>query len=107
MPEIHIDELLERRLSSLIVLRVMLVAAVHSFAGAGGKRVAGGHSPVVPVRLPCGRRRRRLSLGTGPLGVLTAAGRASRARPAPCFVQLTFGRGDPDPAPTLSKGVVL
>src|SRR4029077_6328107 len=34
-------------------------------------RVAGGHSPVVPVRLPCGGRRRRLSLGTGPLGVLT------------------------------------
>jgi glyoxylase-like metal-dependent hydrolase (beta-lactamase superfamily II) len=27
---------------------------------------------VVPVRLPCGGRRRRLSLGTGPLGVLTA-----------------------------------
>ena len=44
-----------------------------SFAGAGGEpRVAGGHSPVVPVRLPCGGRRRRLSLGTGPLGVLTA-----------------------------------
>ena len=34
--------------------------------------VAGGHSPVVPVRLPCGGRRRRLSLGTGPVGVLTA-----------------------------------
>ena len=44
-----------------------------SFAGAGGEpRVAGGHSPVVPVRLPCGGRRRRLSLGTGRLGVLTA-----------------------------------
>jgi len=44
-----------------------------SFAGAGGDpRVAGGHSPVVPVGLPCGGRRRRLSLGTGPLGVLTA-----------------------------------
>src|SRR5262249_47168558 len=43
------------------------------FAGAGGEpRVAGGHSPVVPVRLPCRGRRRRLSLGTGPLGVLTA-----------------------------------
>ena len=42
-------------------------------AGAGGEsRVAGGHSPVVPVRLPCGGRRRRLSMGTGPLGVLTA-----------------------------------
>jgi hypothetical protein len=27
---------------------------------------------VVPVRLPCGGRRRRLSLGTGPMGVLTA-----------------------------------
>ena len=38
-----------------------------SFAGAGGEpRVAGGHSPVVPVRRPCGGRRRRLSLGTGP-----------------------------------------
>src|SRR5215831_14240583 len=31
-----------------------------------------GHSPVVPVRLPCGGRRRRLSLGTGRRGVLTA-----------------------------------
>ena len=39
---------------------------------AANRRVAGGHSPVVPVRLPCGGRRRRLSLGTGPLGVLTA-----------------------------------
>src|SRR5262249_40751489 len=38
----------------------------------GEPRVVGGHSPVVPVRLPCGGRRRRLSLGTGPLGVLTA-----------------------------------
>ena len=29
-----------------------------SFAGAGGdRRGAGGHSPVVPVRLPCGGRR--------------------------------------------------
>src|SRR6185436_8201392 len=35
-------------------------------------RESGGHAPVVPVRLPCGGRRRRLSLGTGPLGVLTA-----------------------------------
>jgi hypothetical protein len=44
-----------------------------SSAGAGGDpRVAGGHSPVVPVRLPCGGRRRRLSLRTGLLGVLTA-----------------------------------
>jgi glyoxylase-like metal-dependent hydrolase (beta-lactamase superfamily II) len=44
-----------------------------SSAGAGGEpRVAGGHSSVVPVRLPCGGRRRRLSLGAGPLGVLTA-----------------------------------
>jgi hypothetical protein len=43
-----------------------------SFAGAGGDpRVAGGHSPVVSVRLPCRGRRRRLSLGTGRLGVLT------------------------------------
>src|SRR5262245_16226180 len=31
-----------------------------------------GHSPVVPVRLPCGGRRRRLSCGTGRRGVLTA-----------------------------------
>src|SRR6185369_10427426 len=47
--------------------------ACRPFAGVGGEpRVAGGHSPVVPVRLPCGGRRRRLSLGTGPLGVLTA-----------------------------------
>src|SRR5262249_43285654 len=36
------------------------------------RRAAGGHSPVVPVRLPCGGRRRRLSLGTGLLGLLTA-----------------------------------
>jgi hypothetical protein len=44
-----------------------------SSAGAGGEpRVACGHSPVLSVRLPCGGRRRRLSLGTGPLGVLTA-----------------------------------
>ena len=44
-----------------------------SFAGAGGnRRAAGGHSLVVPVRLRCGGRRRRLSLGTGLLGVLTA-----------------------------------
>src|SRR5262245_19399290 len=36
------------------------------------RRGAGGHSPVVPVRLPCGGRRQRLSLGTGLLGLLTA-----------------------------------
>jgi glyoxylase-like metal-dependent hydrolase (beta-lactamase superfamily II) len=42
-----------------------------SFAGAGGdRRGAGGHSPIVPVRLPCGDCRRRLSVGTGRLGVL-------------------------------------
>jgi hypothetical protein len=35
-------------------------------------RVVGGHSPVVSLRMPCGDRRRRLSLGTGPLGVLSA-----------------------------------
>jgi len=35
-------------------------------------RAAGGQSPVVPVRLPCGGCRRRLSLGTGRLGLLTA-----------------------------------
>jgi hypothetical protein len=33
---------------------------------------SGGHSPVVPVRLPWGGQRRRPSLGTGRLGVLTA-----------------------------------
>ena len=38
----------------------------------GEPRGAGGHSPVVPVRLPCGGRRRRLSLRTGHLGALTA-----------------------------------
>ena len=44
-----------------------------SYARAGGDpRGPGGHSPVVPVRLPCGSRRRRLSLRTGRLGVLTA-----------------------------------
>src|SRR5262249_35329022 len=46
-----------------------------SFAGAGGEpRGAGSHPPVVPVRLPCGARWRRLSMGTGSLGVLTACG---------------------------------
>ena len=39
---------------------------------AASRRAAGGHSPAVPVRLPCGGRRRRLSLGTGRLGLLTA-----------------------------------
>ena len=40
-----------------------------SVAGAGGdRRDAGGHSPAVPVRRPCGGRRRRLSLGTGRSG---------------------------------------
>jgi hypothetical protein len=56
-----------------------------SFAGAGGdRRAAGGYSPVVPVRLPCGGRRRRLSLGTGLLGLLTACwvqGRTSSSIP--------------------------
>src|SRR5262249_59670097 len=56
-----------------------------SFAGAGGEpRAAGRHSPVVPVRLPRGGRRRRLSLGARRLGVLTAfwvrAERAGRMR---------------------------
>jgi glyoxylase-like metal-dependent hydrolase (beta-lactamase superfamily II) len=41
---------------------------------AGEPRVTGGHSSVVPIGLPCGGRRRRLSLGPGPLGVLTACG---------------------------------
>src|SRR5262249_9102888 len=42
-----------------------------SLAGAGGDpRAAGGRSPLVPVRRPGGGRRRRLSLGTGNLGVL-------------------------------------
>ncbi len=46
-----------------------------SFAGAGGEpRVAGGHSPAVPVRLPCGGRRRRFPLGPGLLGLLTTVG---------------------------------
>jgi len=44
-----------------------------SLAGAGGDpRAAGGRSPAVPVRRPGGGRRRRLSLGTGRLGALTA-----------------------------------
>ncbi len=44
-----------------------------SFAGAGGEpRAARGHPPAIPVRLPCGGRRRRLSLRTGRLGLLTA-----------------------------------
>jgi glyoxylase-like metal-dependent hydrolase (beta-lactamase superfamily II) len=44
-----------------------------TFAGAGGDpRAAGGHSHAVPVRRPCGGRRRRLSLGTDLLGLLTA-----------------------------------
>jgi hypothetical protein len=38
----------------------------------GEPRAAGGHSHVVPVHRPRGGRRRRLSLGTGLLGVLTA-----------------------------------
>jgi Metallo-beta-lactamase superfamily len=60
-----------------------------SFAGAGGEpRVAGGHSPVVPVGLPCGGRRRRLSLGTGPLGVLTACWVRARTRRPHAFEQL-------------------
>jgi hypothetical protein len=48
--------------------------ARRSPAGAGGQpRVAGGHAPVVPVRLPRGDRRRRVSLGAGAVGVLTAS----------------------------------
>ena len=44
-----------------------------SFAGDGGDwRDAAGHSPVVPVRLPCEARRRRVSLGAGRLGLLSA-----------------------------------
>ncbi len=46
---------------------------VPSFAGAGGdRRATGRHSPAVPVRRPGGGRRRRLSLGTCLLGLLTA-----------------------------------
>src|SRR5262249_61765563 len=37
----------------------------------GDPRAAGGRSPAVPVRRAGGGRRRRLSLGTGNLGVLT------------------------------------
>ena len=44
-----------------------------SLAGTGGdRRGAGGHSPAVPIGLPRGSRRRRLSLCTGRLGLLTA-----------------------------------
>src|SRR6516225_5495920 len=44
-----------------------------SFAGAGGEpRAAGGHAHALPVRRPCSSRRRRLSLGPGHLGLLTA-----------------------------------
>src|SRR5499425_2005231 len=46
--------------------------SVVRLASGGEPRVAGGHPPVVPVGLPCGGRRRGLSLGTGPLGVLTS-----------------------------------
>jgi glyoxylase-like metal-dependent hydrolase (beta-lactamase superfamily II) len=42
-----------------------------SFAGPSGEpRAAGGHSYAVPVRRPCGGRRRGFSLGTGLLGLL-------------------------------------
>src|SRR5262249_8271016 len=41
-------------------------------AGAGGDpRAAGGHAPVIPVARPRGGRGRRVSLGTGWLGLLT------------------------------------
>ena len=62
-----------------------------SSAGAGGEpRVAGGHSPVVPVRLPCGGRRRRLSLGAGPLGVL----RPTRTTPFGTWIYFLYKQGD-------------
>src|SRR5262249_19691603 len=48
-------------------------------AGTGGdRRGTSGYSPVVPVGLPCGGRRRRLSLGTGHLGILTGCSGKSR-----------------------------
>ena len=34
--------------------------------------LSGGHAPAVPIRRPGGGRRRRLSLGSGLLGLLTA-----------------------------------
>src|SRR5262249_35034892 len=43
------------------------------------------HSPVVPVRLPCGSRRRRLSLGAGHLGVLTA-----------CWIRVELNNSHPE-----------
>src|SRR5262247_2216945 len=46
--------------------------SVVRLASGGDPRVAGGLAPVVPVRLPCRGRGRRLSLRAGPLGVLTA-----------------------------------
>src|SRR5262249_45940291 len=78
-----------------------------SFAGAGGdRRAAGGHSPVVPVGLPCGGRRRRLSLGTGLLGLLTACW--VRAESGPNVLVLSFSASDPErtSAGSQSRGAV-
>src|SRR5262249_45452685 len=69
-----------------------------SFAGAGGdRRVAGGHSPVVPVRLPCGGRQPRLSLGTGLLGLLTACWVRAELGAAPDRGRRTVFRGSTSP----------
>src|SRR5712671_160377 len=75
-----------------------------SFAGAGGgPRAAGGHSPAVPVRLPCGGRRRRLSLCTGRLGVLTAcwvrAERDDRMRLNNWSITASYDTARSSPAP--------
>src|SRR3546814_4805881 len=45
------------------------------------RRAAGGHSPAVPIRRPGGGRRRRLSLGGGLLGLLTACWVRASVRP--------------------------
>ncbi len=41
---------------------------------AANRELAGGHSPAVPVPLPCGGRRRHISLRTGRLGLLNCYG---------------------------------
>src|SRR5262249_47746593 len=78
-----------------------------SFAGASGdRRAAGGHSPVVPVGLPCGGRWRRLSLGTGLLGLLTACW--VKAERGPDVLVLSLSASDPErtSAGSQSRGAV-
>src|SRR6516165_10284407 len=60
----------------------------------------------VPVRLPCGGRRRRLSLGTGLLGLLTACW--VRAESGPDVLVLSFSASDPErtSAGSQSRGAV-